>query len=373
MGYVRGMGALPQPFVRPGTKVLIRPRLTLVRGRGFGATGSTSASDCSSPNYWNGDIGVCCAPLGTPPGQDPCSILNNPAFIAAQANDVGPIGPNGVPLSSPNYGTASPNNLADLSGYPNNVQADVQECYENPGASFIDSVGMQVNCPTQSTLAAPGIPVSAFSYAQLASMLAGSITPPQYLAGNAPYAVGVAVNNDPGIAPATSGGGGGGVASGSYPVSVQISKTSFNVGDPWQITISGPPNSQVAVSGTQNGASVGTATPMGTIGSGGTLVLTGTMGAPQVGNWTESWTVGGQNAGSISFSVAAPSGSSGGGGSTGNPLAGGSSSNGSSGGSSPSTDPFAFLTNTVTIGGIAIPIWALGGGAIAALWLMGRK
>jgi hypothetical protein len=315
-------------------------------------------------NQYDGSTKCCGAP-GTPPAADPCSILNSPGFLQAQAADVGPIGPNGVPLSSPSFSTytSSPTNLADIASYPNNVQEDVQTCFTNPGASFVDSVGMQVNCPSAQTEVASGIFNSSYTYAQLAAMLAPSITPSTYLAGNAPFA----------SAPATS----AGIVTSGGPqgqISIRLvnssggSNSAFNVGDSWQVIVSGPPNSPVTASATQNGTSLGSS-PMGTIGSNGQLVLTGTMSASQVGNWTESWSVGGQSAGTISFSVAAPSGSgsSPGGGSP----AGSSSGGGSPAGSSSSTSDF--LSGSVSVGGVSVPYWALGAGALALFFLMGRK
>lgn len=362
--YVRSGLGQASGFTRPNTRILRMPHIITKRGRGFGATGGDPNS-CTSPNYWNYGKSICCAPLGTPAGQDPCSILNDPGYIAAQNQDVGPLGPNGVPLSSPNFGPG-PNNLADIANLPNNVQNDVMECYENPGASFIDSVGMQVNCPAQSTAAAPGIFVSAFSYAQLAQMLGPSITPTTQFVGNQPFAI------TPYVQAPNVPAGGYIPSSTTYHASVSMSGSSFNVGDSWKITVTGAPNSQVSASATQNGTSLGT-TPMGTIGSNGSLVLTGTFTASQVGSWTENWTVAGQNAGMVSFTVAAPAG--GGTGSGNGGTGAGSGSNGGNGGSS-STDtanPFAFLTNTVSLFGTSIPIWGLGGGVLAALWLMGRK
>lgn len=371
----RGMGAVAR---RPGGPRVIQVPYRgfgLIRGRrGMGASGST-ADTCTSPNYWNGSLGTCCAPLGTPPGADPCSILNNPGFIAAQAADVGPIGPNGVPLSSPTYADygSSDTNLASIASYPNNVQEDVQTCFTNPGSSFVDAVGMQVNCPAASTQMAPGINVSSFTYAQLAAALAPSITPTQYLAGNAPFGTTVLapptvqVRSSPQPQPSPAG-------SSSAAVSVRLvnssggSNSSFNVGDSWQIIVTGKPNAQVSASATQNGTSLGTS-PMGTIGSNGQLVLTGTMASSQVGNWSESWTVGGQNAGSVSFSVAAPSGGSGGGGATGSGIPAGTSNSGAS-----SSNPFGFLTDTFTIGSVAIPIWAAAGAGLVALFMFtGRR
>src|ERR1700678_1260868 len=87
----RGVGAVRAR--RPGGPMLIpvpqaRYRgFGLIRGRGMGASGSTQAT-CTSPTYWNGGLNTCCAPLGTTPAADPCSILNQPGYLAAQSADV---------------------------------------------------------------------------------------------------------------------------------------------------------------------------------------------------------------------------------------------------------------------------------------------
>ncbi len=354
MYVTRGMAAVPvqrRPFNR-------LPRPFLVRRRGVGADGS-DANSCTSPNYWNGAKQLCCAPPGTPPGADPCSILNDPGYLAAQAADVGPVGPNGVPLSSPSFADypGSPTRLADIANYPNNVQQDVQTCYTNPGATFVDSVGMTVNCPASKTQAAAGIYVSSYPYAQLASMLAQSITPTTNLVGNQPFA---AVPSSPGEGIAQTPAAGG-------AVSVKIvnpsggSNSTFNVGDAWQVIVSGPPNAQVQASASQNGTSLGSSS-MGVIGSNGQLVLQGTFASSQVGQWSESWTVGGQSAGSISFSVVAPSSTYSGG------ITSGTSAGGGSG-----IDVSSLLNGSVSVAGTSVPYWALGLGAVAVFFFMGRK
>lgn len=356
----RGMGqarALPR---RPGGPMVIPiPRgrgFGIIRGgrRGMGASGSTALT-CTSPNYWNGSIGTCCAPLGTAPADDPCSILNSQAFLQAQANDVGPLNSSGVPISA---GTgAGGQELAEVANYPNNVQTDAIQCWNNPGATFVDSLGLTITCPSAS-LNQDGILVSAYSAGQLASMISAQATPlagSPNLAGNNPYATPAQVNGDP--VPVTS----------SVTPTVRLvnssggSNSSFNVGDSWQITITGSPNAVVQASATQNGTSLGT-TNMGTIGANGQLVLTGTFAASQVGSWTESWMVGSQSAGSISFSVGAGSGSS--------TSTGGSSS--TAGGGS-GVDLSTVLSGTVTVGGVSIPYWALGVGALGLLWFMGGR
>ena len=132
-------------------------------------------------------------------------------------------------------------------------------------------------------------------------------------------------------------------------------QSSFQVGDSWQLVITGGPNQPVSGSASQNGKSLGT-TSYGSTDSTGKLVLTGTMDATTVGNWAQLWTVGASPAPVLNFAVA--------------PLAGAPNSTAPAAGSS--SDALSFLTNSVTIPGlnISVPIWALGAGAIAALWLM---
>lgn len=80
------------------------------------------------------------------------------------------------------------------------------------------------------------------------------------------------------------------------------SDTSYNVGDQWQITLSGAPGTAVSASASQNGKSLGT-TPFGSLNAQGQMVLTGTMGADQTGSWSESW-----NGAPVSFTVTAAGG-----------------------------------------------------------------
>jgi hypothetical protein len=82
--------------------------------------------------------------------------------------------------------------------------------------------------------------------------------------------------------------------------------SSFNVGDQWRLTISGPPNLPVTGAAQQSGRNLGVSS-YGSTDSTGHLVLTGTMTADTVGSWSEQWTVGGRPVGSVSFVVVAPS------------------------------------------------------------------
>lgn len=158
-------------------------------------------------------------------------------------------------------------------------------------------------------------------------------------------------------------------SAGSAPASVYIQNltnpgaTSYNVGDQWQITLSGPPGAPVSATSTQNGQSVGAATSFGNLNSGGTMVLTGTMGSSQVGVWSETWMVGNQNAGSLTFTV-------------------NSASSPAATGTGTGTSPIAASTAATGIdssGNLSIsgtnlgPWWVWAGGGALLLFMMGRK
>lgn len=148
---------------------------------GMGLTCPTGQQPTS---MYNGST-QCCGVPGTPCAADPCCILNNPNFLAAQATDVGPLGPNGVPLSAGNGPGAA--ELAEIASYPNNVQTDAINCWNNPGLLFVDSFGKTISCPAAS-LNDNGIFVSAYTPGQLAAMLAPTATPSTETAGNLPFA-----------------------------------------------------------------------------------------------------------------------------------------------------------------------------------------
>jgi hypothetical protein len=143
----------------------------------------------------------------------------------------------------------------------------------------------------------------------------------------------------------------GGTSSASGAVTATLQNTSrpgqsFQVGDSWQLTVTGPANSPVSDTATQNGNSMGT-TPYGSTNGSGVFTLTGAIGASQVGTWSETWSVGGVSAPAINFTVSAAPSSSGGSG-------GSSSSSGSSSAASSSS------TTTATPAGCFAPLAALG-------------
>lgn len=82
--------------------------------------------------------------------------------------------------------------------------------------------------------------------------------------------------------------------------------TSLQVGDTWQVSITGAtPNAPVTASGSMPGSSF-SGSAMGSTDGAGNFSKSGTLDSSSVGAWQESWAVGGASSGSISFSVAAP-------------------------------------------------------------------
>lgn len=79
------------------------------------------------------------------------------------------------------------------------------------------------------------------------------------------------------------------------------SNSNFNVGDNFTVVVTGPANSAVVVTGTQNGQPF--SVNEGTTNAVGQLIIQGTMPAGNQGPWVENWTVGGQSVGSLSFQV----------------------------------------------------------------------
>lgn len=140
------------------------------------------------------------------------------------------------------------------------------------------------------------------------------------------------------------------------------SDSSYQVGDQWQLTISGQPGAAVTSSASQNGKALGT-TPFGALNSQGQMVLTGAMTAGQIGSWQESWNAGNSPAVSISFSVAAaPSGSS------------GSTGTGTGTGDGGKSTPPPVTAPAFTLPDLSsIPSWAWYAGGGLLLFLMVKK
>lgn len=83
--------------------------------------------------------------------------------------------------------------------------------------------------------------------------------------------------------------------------------TQFQIGDTWRISISGgAPNAPVTVTGVHDG--VPATNTMGNTDSSGHFVLDGTFTADVVGQWSQTWFVNGQTAGTFSFTVQSPTG-----------------------------------------------------------------
>jgi hypothetical protein len=152
----------------------------------------------------------------------------------------------------------------------------------------------------------------------------------------------------------TGSGGGGATPVLSFTNLTSGDNSNFKVGDRWQIQITGAPaNHPVSVTGGQNGAN--TTTPMGTSDGSGHFTLNGQIDQSQIGNWSESWTVGPVTVGSFSFTVS-PAGSS------------GQSTKSTQTTTSTSTLP----GGSITIGGTSVPLLAIGAGVVV-LFLLMRK
>jgi hypothetical protein len=160
----------------------------------------------------------------------------------------------------------------------------------------------------------------------------------------------------------------------------------FIVGDQFQLTITGSPNSTVTeVSSTQNGSSMGGYSP-GSTDASGSLVITGTFGQSDLGYWTETWQVGSGPTATINFSIipaAVLEGTSGGSNTpTGSGSSSGGSGSGSSGGSSGSSSgggsqqtigsSASSLPSWLTADIVGIPVWGWAAGAVVLLMIIPR-
>ncbi len=82
------------------------------------------------------------------------------------------------------------------------------------------------------------------------------------------------------------------------------SPRAFQVGDRFEVDVTGQPGAQVSVAATHNGST--SSSPYGTIGSNGHRVIQGTMAAEHIGTWSEVWKVGDTAATPVlAFTVAA--------------------------------------------------------------------
>lgn len=155
---------------------MLMPRGVGLRGLGDGP------GSCSNGGSWNPGLNVCCAPPGTPALQDPCSILNNPAFIAQQNSQI----EQDIATSGP----LEQSTLLALTSVPINIGQDAVYCESNPGVTFTDASGVQITCPSPShtDLTTGGQPMSTFSEAQLAQMLNSQFgSKASAIVGNKPF------------------------------------------------------------------------------------------------------------------------------------------------------------------------------------------
>ena len=240
--------------------------------------------------------------------------------------------------------------LQDCSQYGADVAAGY-ECAQRNQAAIEASYG---EIPVSAAPAGYTIP-SASQYA--GGSYSGSYLGPNYQAPPAP-----AISSASSAPPASSP---------TYTPSVSFVNSrggsTLYPGDTWTITLTGAPNADVFVTGGKNGAQ--DKMRMGSTDGSGRFSLTGKIASDQIGLWSEVWTVGGQSAGSFSFTVVAgPGGSASGSSSTGGNTSSGSPA--SSGVTPPGTittvsSSFAFLSE--------IPWWAwIAGGGLALYAFSGR-
>lgn len=138
--------------------------MLMPRGMGWAGEGA-SASTCPS-GQWNPSLQTCCAPGdGTVPAMDdPCSIFNQPAYLATQTQA----------QSDAEAGDAGnfSSELVALNNYTQPVQQAAIDCVSNPGNSYTDAWGNQVQCPA-AEMNDNGIWVSIYTAPQIAAMIAG--------------------------------------------------------------------------------------------------------------------------------------------------------------------------------------------------------
>ena len=141
--------------------------------------------------------------------------------------------------------------------------------------------------------------------------------------------------------------------------------TVLQPGDTWTIKISGAtPNIQVSASGIKSGQSLGT-TSFGSTDANGNFTLSGSIDSTMLGSWAETWYVGSQTAGQLSFSVVAQ-------GSAPAPIVG---SGGPVVNVTGTATPQSSLTSLISgnVGGIPTSYLLIGGGALVLILLMGSR
>lgn len=119
---------------------------------------------------------------------------------------------------------------------------------------------------------------------------------------NVPVSYLPAAFQTPAQAAATFSGSGPVSSGGSVAFTTSRGGSSFYPGDTWKVKISGAtPGGQVQGGGGNNG--VNTSTPYGPTDSNGNWERSGTFSANDVGQWQETWSVGGVPSGSFGFTV----------------------------------------------------------------------
>src|SRR5579864_5546992 len=293
-----------------------RRRLALVpRRRGFRGLG-----DCSSPVNTYGGVPYCrdnatgslvpCAGCGCASGPAPS---NTPGFI-----------PMGAPtFATMPFGSSTTTTFTLASYIAEQMQAFTGQStlsLANQGITPA-TMGAQLMALAQQYCAVENPPdcgqINSIVAAAMAHLTAAFQNVPSsqwspatftdYAGGGTP---GIVTSPGPQIQPPA--GGGGSSSAPSNPPTVAMrnltrpgSDTQYQVGDSWQITITGKPGAAVTGSASQGAQNLGT-TAFGNLNGAGQMVLTGTMTAAQVGTWVEGWTVAGNPPSTtITFTVAA--------------------------------------------------------------------
>ena len=144
----------------------------------------------------------------------------------------------------------------------------------------------------------------------------------------------------------------------------------FQIGDKWQIQITGyQPNATVQVGGGKDGGNA--LTTLGHTDSAGNFSYNGSITSDQVGNWQESWYVGGPVISSFSFRVVGPG--AGGGSVTSTPAAAVLPPASKSPGGSAALVPSDFLSSSVSIAGSQVPTWALLLAGVGLIFMVGKR
>lgn len=152
---------------------------------------------------------------------------------------------------------------------------------------------------------------------------------------------------------------------GQFSFSTSRGSNAMKVGDTWLLSITGAtPNTQVSVSGSMPGGSFNTA--MGSTDSNGNYSKSGTVGAGEIGSWSESWSVGSAASGSVSFTVSAATAAGAGSGGGAGAGSGSGSGDGRSGGAESGGGAIGFDFHSIPwwgwAAGAGVAVMAFGGG-----------